>query len=119
METVDRYAEIGLAAALEAGRLIMQRFRTGFRVSHKSTSINLVTAVDVAAENLIVSRLREAFPDHTILAEENYADGARGSHTWVIDPVDGTTNYAHGYPVFAVSIGLEIEGELEWGVVYN
>ncbi len=103
---------------MAAGRLLMERLRTGFTISHKAAT-NLVTDVDIAAEKLIVSRILESFPDHTILAEENHASAERGAHTWIIDPIDGTTNYAHGYPVFAVSIGLEIEGELEWGIVYN
>ncbi len=103
---------------MAAGRLLMERLRTDFAISHKGAT-NLVTEVDVEAENLIVSRILESFPDHTILAEENHASAKRGMHTWIIDPIDGTTNYAHRYPVFAVSIGLEIEGELEWGIVYN
>jgi myo-inositol-1(or 4)-monophosphatase len=118
MENIDQFAQIGTSAALSAGKLLMEKLRTGFSISHKGAT-NLVTEVDVAAEKLIVSRILESFPDHAILAEENYASAERGEHTWIIDPIDGTTNYAHGYPVFAVSIGLEIHGELAWGVVYN
>jgi len=118
MDGMDLYAGVGTAAALAAGKLLMERQKTGFTVSHKGAT-NLVTEVDVAAEQLIVARILESFPNHTILAEENHANTKRGSHTWIIDPIDGTTNYAHRYPVFAVSIGLEIEGELEWGVVYD
>ncbi len=118
MTDTDRFAEVGTAAALAAGRLLVERVRTDFTVSHKGVT-NLVTEVDIAAEKLIVSRIQKAFPDHAILAEENYSHTKRSGCTWIIDPLDGTTNYAHGYPVFAVSIGLEIEGELEWGIVYN
>jgi myo-inositol-1(or 4)-monophosphatase len=118
MNDIERFAQVGTAAAMAAGKLLMERLRTGFTISHKGAT-NLVTEVDIAAERLIVSRILESFPDHTILAEENHASAKRGEHTWIIDPIDGTTNYAHGYPVFAVSIGLEIEGELEWGIVYN
>ncbi len=118
MISFDRVTEVGTAAALAAGKLLMERFRTGFAVAHKGET-NLVTEVDVAAEELIVERLRAAFPGHSILAEEKYSDTRPGPCTWVIDPLDGTTNYAHGFPAFAVSIGLEIEGRLEWGVVYN
>jgi myo-inositol-1(or 4)-monophosphatase len=118
-DAVDRFAEVGTAAALEAGRLLMSRFRTELDVRRKSSRINLVTEMDVAAERLIVGRLLGAFPDHVVLAEEDHADAARGEHTWIVDPLDGTTNYAHGFPVWAVSIGLEVGGRLAWGAVYN
>lgn len=118
MDPIEGFAQVGTAAALSAGKLLMERLRTGFSISHKGVT-NLVTEVDIAAEKLIVSRILESYPDHAILAEENHASSKRGEYTWIIDPIDGTTNYAHGYPVFAVSIGLEIKGELAWGIVYN
>ena len=114
----SRFVAVGSEAAREAGRLILSHFRTDFAVSRKGAT-DLVTEVDVAAENLIVSALRAEFPAHRILAEESNPEGARGEFTWVIDPLDGTTNYTHGFPVFAVSIGLEISGELAWGAVFN
>jgi myo-inositol-1(or 4)-monophosphatase len=116
MGEMDTFAAIGIEVAREAGRLLLDRFRTGFIVSHKGT-VNLVTEVDLAAEELIVSRLRKAFPDHSIIAEENHSKTEGGEYNWIIDPLDGTTNYAHGFPVFSVSIGLEIAGELAFGVV--
>lgn len=119
MDDIQRYAQVGTAAAVQAGKLLMERLRTEIAVGQKTSSVNLVTEMDVAAERLIVAWILEAFPDHTIVAEETRSDARRGSHTWIIDPLDGTTNYAHGFPVFAVSIGLEIEGQLEWGVVCN
>jgi myo-inositol-1(or 4)-monophosphatase len=115
---MEKYIEVGMEAARKAGKLLMERFHSSFAVMHKG-AINLVTDVDIAAENLIVSRIRSAFPHHSILAEENHAGGARGPYTWIIDPLDGTTNYAHGFPIFAVTIALEIEGRVEWGVVYH
>jgi len=118
MNSIEGFAQVGTDAALSAGKLLMDRLRTDFRISHKGAT-NLVTEVDVASERLIVSRILESFPNHVILAEENYSAAKRGEYTWIIDPIDGTTNYAHGYPVFAVSIGLEIRGELEWGIVYD
>jgi myo-inositol-1(or 4)-monophosphatase len=97
----------------------MQRQKSGFAVRHKGET-NLVTEVDLASEELIVSRIRRAFPDHAILAEEAQPVRPSGrAPTWIIDPLDGTTNYAHGYPAFSVSIGLEVDGALELGVVYN
>ena len=118
MNSVDDFARVGTEVALEAGRLLLDRFHTVFTISHKGT-VNLVTDVDLAAEELIVSRLRKAFPTHSILAEERYSKTRGKGIVWVIDPLDGTTNYAHGYPVFSVSIGLEIDGEVEWGAVFD
>src|SRR5205823_1138610 len=84
------------------------------------TVTNLVTEVDRRSEAAIVEALSRAFPDHRILAEE----GGEGSQTaspyrWVVDPLDGTTNFAHGFPAFCVSIGLEQEGRIILGVVYD
>jgi myo-inositol-1(or 4)-monophosphatase len=114
---LDQYEVVASAAARDAGKLLMERFRGQLHVSHKGI-INIVTDADLAAENLIVSRLLAAFPDHQILAEENHFDTKGGSHVWIIDPLDGTTNYAHGLPFFSVSIGLEMEGEIVFGIVY-
>ena len=115
---IDRYAAEGESAARQAGRHLMEKYRTDFTVSHKGV-INLVTEVDIAAEEMITQRLRRAFPDHSILAEEKCSKADRGYCTWIIDPLDGTTNYAHGFPFFCVSIGLEIDGRLEFGAVFD
>ena len=110
--------DIAIEAALSAGKVLMQRFGTALTVEHKG-EIDLVTEVDRASEDVIVSVLRGTFPRHDILAEEGqYADsGSR--YRWIVDPLDGTTNYAHGFPWFAVSIALEVENEVTLGVVYN
>jgi len=115
---IDDCERVGMDVVREAGRLLLERSRTEFDVSYKGT-VNLVTDVDLAAEELIVSRIRKAFPGHSILAEERHSDSTEGAVKWVIDPLDGTTNYAHGYPVFSVSIGLEVNGEVEWGAVMD
>jgi len=107
-----------MEAVQGAGRLIRERYDTDFAVSHKGV-INLVTEVDLASEEMIVAGIRKAFPSHSILAEEKHDDSPAGAVRWVIDPLDGTTNFAHGYPVFSVSIGLEIAGEVEWGAVFD
>jgi myo-inositol-1(or 4)-monophosphatase len=114
---IDRCAEIGTEVAREAGKLLLEQLHSNFAVTHKG-EINLVTEVDFAAEELIVGRLRAAFPGCAIVAEEKHAQGVRGPLTWIIDPLDGTTNYAHRFPMFSVSIGLEIDGQQEWGAVY-
>jgi myo-inositol-1(or 4)-monophosphatase len=118
MSEIDDYVEVGTNIVREAGKLLLDRFHTELQVSHKGT-IDLVTEVDLAAENLIVGRIREAFPKHSILAEERHSSARDEAVKWVIDPLDGTTNYAHGYPVFSVSIGLEIAGITEWGAVFD
>jgi myo-inositol-1(or 4)-monophosphatase len=118
MLNIDDCVQVGIETAQEAGRLLLERFHSGFLISHKGT-INLVTDVDLAAEELIVSRIQKAFPSHSILAEEKHNHAQEGAISWIIDPLDGTTNYAHGYEVFSVSIGLEINREIEWGVVFH
>jgi myo-inositol-1(or 4)-monophosphatase len=115
---MDKFIKVGTEAAAEAGRLLVDKLHGGFAVERKGT-INLVTDVDLAAEELIVSRIRKAFPEHSILAEERHNSAQHGDIRWIIDPLDGTTNYAHGYPVFSVSIGLEIAGVVEWGAVLD
>jgi myo-inositol-1(or 4)-monophosphatase len=107
--------------AREAGNLLVQHLGTA-KVSTKG-DINLVTEADIAAENLIIDRIRSYYPQHRILAEESgeaiLVGGKRSDWKWIIDPLDGTTNYAHGYPCFCVSIAVEHAGELEVGVVYD
>jgi len=107
--------------ARDAGGLLMQRLGVA-KVTNKG-DIDLVTEADLASENLIIERIRSYYPQHGILAEESgdaaLVDGKRGEWKWIIDPLDGTTNYAHSYPCFCVSIALEHAGVLEVGVVYD
>lgn len=110
--------EIAVQAALEGGRVLLQKFGGAQQIRHKG-EVDLVTAADREAEEVIVRLLRETFPRHAILAEERGADGRDSSYRWIIDPLDGTTNFAHGFPWFAVSIALERAGEVVLGVVYN
>jgi myo-inositol-1(or 4)-monophosphatase len=104
--------------ACEAGQILLDRRLSGFKVAKKGR-VNLVTEVDLASEELIVGRIRTAFPAHRILAEERGTAGGEAGVKWVIDPLDGTTNFAHGYPAYCVSIGLEAEGEVVGGIVYD
>lgn len=110
---------IAVRAARQAGSVLMRYHNRidALTVSEKQAN-DYVTEVDRAAEQAIIQTIRAAYPDHAILAEES------GSHSgndfqWVIDPLDGTTNYLHGIPQFAVSIGLLHKGKLESGVVYD
>jgi myo-inositol-1(or 4)-monophosphatase len=87
-------------------------------VRHKGI-VDLVTDVDVASEQLVRSAIAEAFPTHTVLGEEGGTLGGDDARfRWLVDPLDGTTNYTHGFPFFCVSIGFEVEGQLAFGVVY-
>ena len=108
--------------AREAGRILTERMGPRLQVSNKGV-IDLVTEADLAAERLIIERIQSYYPRHSILAEESGATDTvahGGEWKWIIDPLDGTTNYAHGYPCFCVSIALERKrGELVIGVIYD
>jgi myo-inositol-1(or 4)-monophosphatase len=122
---VIRPDPIFLAAAaeivLKAGGIQMSRRGSGFRVDKKGT-IDLVTEVDLECERMCRRIIRERFPAHDVLAEELSSgpqEAPRASHRWVFDPLDGTTNYAHGLPIFCASLALEIDGRAEVGAVYD
>jgi myo-inositol-1(or 4)-monophosphatase len=109
--------------ARDAGRILIDRQGRSLQVSNKG-DINLVTEADLAAEKLIIERIRSYYPRHAILAEESGASSVDetvppSEWKWIIDPLDGTTNYAHGYPCFCVSIAAERAGKIELGVVYD
>jgi myo-inositol-1(or 4)-monophosphatase len=110
--------------ARDAGRILIDRQGRSLQISSKG-DINLVTEADLAAEKLIIERIQSYYPRHAILAEESGAskvvdESAQPSEwKWIIDPLDGTTNYAHGYPCFCVSIAAERAGRIQLGVVYD
>ncbi|MDQ3809829.1 MAG: inositol monophosphatase [Chloroflexota bacterium] len=114
----SRARQVAVEAARAAGQLLRERIDSIGEIRHKS-AVDIVTDVDVQSEQLVCSRLRQAFPDHAIIGEEGGARlGGESSTRWYVDPLDGTTNYAHGFPFFCVSLGLEVEGQLALGVVY-
>jgi myo-inositol-1(or 4)-monophosphatase len=121
MMTYDlgKYLATAVEAARAAGEVQKERLRTDYAVDFKGETSNLVTEVDRYCENVIVERLRGDFPDSDILAEENTYAKIGSLLKWIIDPLDGTTNYAHGFPWFCVSIALEIDGEIMLGVIYH
>ena len=111
---------LALRLAREAGAIQRERYETRLEIASKSRSIDLVTEVDRACEAHLVAALRRERPADDILAEEGGAHAAGGAAwRWVIDPLDGTVNYAHGYPCFCVSIGVERDGVRTVGVVYD
>jgi myo-inositol-1(or 4)-monophosphatase len=106
-------------AVLRAGAIQASHLGAEIRIDKKG-KIDLVTEVDVAVERMVRALIGERFPDHDILAEEFGGPGTRQSrHCWILDPLDGTTNYAHGLPVFCCTLGLEIDGVVEVGAVYD
>jgi myo-inositol-1(or 4)-monophosphatase len=107
-----------IRVAKDAGRLLRDRFGTRIDIDHKG-SIDIVTDVDLASERLIREAISTYYPRHEILAEEGGLSESGSEYRWIVDPIDGTTNYAHGYPIFCVSIALECKGEVVLGVVYD
>ena len=108
-----------IEAARAGAAEILRYFQGEFRVDNKEGVNNLVTEADHASEKAILSVIRAAYPDHMILAEESGASDRTDDFKWIVDPIDGTVNFAHGIPLNAVSIGIEKNGELIMGVVYN
>ena len=107
--------------AVKAGRLLADYFGRSMQIDTKSSGADMVTEADRASEELITAELRSSFPEHSILGEEGGRTETRrdSPFTWIIDPLDGTTNFVHGFPVYAVSIALAEHGEPLLGVVYQ
>src|SRR5579871_5820520 len=112
------YLETGVEIAREAGSLLSKYFerRVAFELKGEH---DLVTEADRASEQLVVERLRSHFPSHSIVAEEGGGHSGSSPYCWYVDPLDGTTNFAHGFPMYNVTLALEQSGELIAGVVYN
>jgi myo-inositol-1(or 4)-monophosphatase len=104
--------------AREAGCLLMGYFAKRVKIEYKG-EVDLVTEADRASEQRILERIRARWPTHNVLAEEGGGSEAGSDYRWYVDPLDGTTNFAHGFPVFCVSLGLEHKGERIAGVVYD
>lgn len=110
-----------LINATEAGAQVLKYFFSSknLQISNKEGINNLVTEADHAAEKAIIDTIKESFPDHFILSEEAGELTMDSQYKWIIDPIDGTVNYAHGIPICCVSIGIEHEGKMVLGAVYN
>jgi myo-inositol-1(or 4)-monophosphatase len=116
--TSTKLEHAALSAARAAGRVHLRRL-SRIRVTRKTNAIDLVTEADHESEHAVIRTLSRAFPGHAILAEESGANARTSEHRWIIDPLDGTTNFAHGFPQFCVSIAYERRGRLELGVVFD
>ncbi|MBU4232225.1 MAG: inositol monophosphatase [Desulfobacterales bacterium] len=137
----DKIAQIGRQAALAAGAVMRQNYHQPHEITMKG-AIDPVTETDFQCQEIIIGMIRQAFPDHGFLAEERAGEGGlepppravpgishpglawesdplRPACRWIIDPLDGTVNFTHGYPAFCVSIACEADGVLEYGVIYD
>ena len=115
---IENFKDFAREAAREAGAFLKSKLSSVHKIDYKG-DINLVTEADIISEEMITSKINHQFPDHDILAEE-FTHTSKGSDfRWIIDPLDGTTNFAHGYPVFCVSIALQKLDEIIIGIIYN
>ncbi|MGB7282618.1 MAG: inositol monophosphatase family protein [Candidatus Acidiferrum sp.] len=112
------YLDAAMEIAQEAGKILREEFTRPVQISYKG-DVDLVTQADKRSEQAIVTRLTRYFPEHSIAAEEGSGHEGGTEFRWHVDPLDGTTNFAHGYPCFSVSIALAQRGALLAGVVYN
>ena len=105
--------------AKEAGEVIRNGFRSNIQIEFKTDAGNLVTNIDKASEKIILEFIKKEYPSHSIIAEESGNVSKSSEYKWVVDPLDGTTNFAHGLPIFSVSIGLQKNDEIILGVIYD
>jgi myo-inositol-1(or 4)-monophosphatase len=114
----DTPLQVAVEAARTAGRILKERADSIGTIEYKG-EIDPVTEIDLLCEKAVIGRIQKTFPDHAFLAEESGDTEGDADHLWIIDPLDGTVNYAHGYPAYCVSIGYQCKGEVAVGVVYN
>jgi len=119
LPTPDSLLKVAIEAAKISGRIQVRSLKRTLKIQIKGESTNLVTDVDLRCEKRILAHLKKHFPDHEYVAEEGGKSRQTSPFRWLIDPLDGTTNYAHGYPAFCTSIALEKNGVIEVGVVYD
>lgn len=116
--SLDQIRATALKASAAAGEILKEKLGRLSCLDYKS-AYNIVTEADKESEAAVIAIIRESFPDHQILGEESGAHKSDSKHRWLIDPLDGTTNYAHSYPFFCVSIGFEDSGDMVFGLVFN
>jgi myo-inositol-1(or 4)-monophosphatase len=118
MEQLEAIERVAIRAARAAGRIHLRRL-SHTSISRKSSAIDLVTEADHESEAAVIDVLQRAYPGHTILAEEGGGADTASEHRWIIDPLDGTTNFAHSYPQFCVSIAYERRGRVQAAVIFD
>lgn len=115
----EKYIETAILAAKEAGAVHKKYFNQGVAIKTKTTSFDLVTVADIEAEKAVVSVIKGRFPGHNFVAEEHKYENTGSEYTWIIDPLDGTSNFVYGLPIFCVSIALAKNNQVIAGVVYD
>ncbi|MFZ4620872.1 MAG: inositol monophosphatase family protein [Bacteroidota bacterium] len=111
---------IAIQAALESGKFLKANVGNIKNIERKiGQETNLVTEIDKASEAMIIKKIKEHYPDHVVLGEESGTGTGSSEYKWIIDPLDGTTNYTHGLPLFCVTIGVEYRGEIIAGAIYD
>eukprot|EP01126_Amoeba_proteus_P013262 TRINITY_DN1559_c0_g1_i10.p1 TRINITY_DN1559_c0_g1~~TRINITY_DN1559_c0_g1_i10.p1 ORF type:complete len:210 (+),score=30.81 TRINITY_DN1559_c0_g1_i10:130-759(+) len=123
MSLYQEYFDLALSLALEAGSIIKEAFYKEKEVNYKS-NVDLVTETDLAVEELVLKKIRSTYPDHLFVGEESTAAGSCAEKltehpTWIVDPIDGTTNFVHRFPMSCISIAFAIGGQVVVGVVNN
>ena len=115
---LEIFKDLAINTAKSSGKILMSYFNTKYDIKKKS-SVDLVTKADIESEQNIITAILNKFPDHSVIAEESHLIDNNSDYRWVIDPLDGTTNFVHSLPIFAVSIALQYKKETILGVVYN
>ena len=119
MEDLENYKNVMFEAAEEAAKILMEGYNTDFEIKHKKEYSDLVTAIDKKSEKKIIEIIHNYFPEHNVIGEEGGNLNKESDYKWIVDPIDGTVNFAHALPIFCVSIALEIKGEVILGIVYS
>lgn len=119
IEDLQKYKRVLFNAVDESAKILIDNFDTDFKVGRKTHYNDLVTEVDNKSEAKIIEVIHSHFPDHNVLSEEIGNLNLDSDHIWIVDPIDGTVNYAHSIPIFSISIALEIKKEIMLGLIYN
>ena len=119
MTAHSEFLKFAINIAKDAGDIQLPYFGNISKISKKSNAIDLLTNVDIESEEYIISKIKKRYPDHSIISEESEQIDNKSRYQWIIDPLDGTTNFAHNLPIFAVSIGLKENNKTICAVVYN
>lgn len=119
MEDLKNYKAVLEEASSEASKILIEYFDTDFKISRKQHYSDLVTEVDKKSEARIIEIIRSYFPEHNVLSEEAGNLNKSSDYVWIVDPIDGTVNYAHGVPIFCISIALEVKKDIKLGLIYN
>lgn len=119
MEDLENYKNVMFEAADEAAKILRESYNTDFEIKHKKEYSDLVTAIDKKSEAKIIEIIHKYFPLHNVLGEEGGNLNMESDYNWIVDPIDGTVNFAHSVPIFCVSIALEIKKEVKLGIVYS